>query len=157
MLTLPASVRIYVAAEPVDLRRGFDGLAAATRSLMGQNPMNGHLFVFVNRRRNRLKVLVWDRTGWLVLYKRLERGTFELPTKPEAGGRHVEVDAGELGLMIEGLDLRDARRRKRWYRSPWGLRGGGEALSRGGEAGGWSGAASSSGSPQREGLGVRSP
>jgi transposase len=122
MLTLPSSVRIYVSAEPVDLRRGFDGLAATTRSVMGENPMSGHVFVFVNRRKNRMKLLVWDRTGWLLLYKRLERGTFELPTEPAPGARHVEVDAGELGLMLEGLDLRGARRRTRWYRSPWGER-----------------------------------
>ena len=68
MLTLPCSVRIYVAAEAVDLRRGFDGLAAATRSLIRQDPLNGHLFVFLNRRRNRIKLLVWDRTGYLLLY-----------------------------------------------------------------------------------------
>ena len=118
MLTLPASVRIYIAAEAVDLRRGFDGLAAATRSVIGADPMSGHVFVFVNRRRNRVKFLVWDRTGYLLLYKRLERGTFKIPTEPEVGRRHVEVDAGELGLMLEGLDLRGARRRKRWYRLP---------------------------------------
>lgn len=116
MWTLPSSVRIYVAAEAVDLRRGFDGLASATRSLIGQSPLSGHLFVFLNRRRNRVKILVWDRTGYVLLYKRLERGTFELPTVPKPGARHVEVDAGELGLMLEGLDLRGARRRKRWYR-----------------------------------------
>ena len=110
MLTLPASVRIYIAAEPVDLRRGFDGLAAATRSLIG-DPMSGHLFCFLNRRKNRIKLLVWDRTGYLLVYKRLERGTFALPTQPAPGHRHVEVDAGELGLMLEGLDLRGARRR----------------------------------------------
>lgn len=127
MLTLPASVRIYVAAEAVDLRRGFDGLAAATRTLIGVDPMNGHVFVFINRRRDRMKLLVWDRTGWLLLYKRLERGSFELPTQPEPGKRHIEVDAGELGLMLEGLDLRGARRRRRWYRSP-----GGELLRRSG-------------------------
>lgn len=120
MLTLPSVVRIYVAAEPVDLRRGFDGLAAATRSVIGANPLSGHVFVFINRRRNRVKLLVWDRTGYVLLYKRLERGTFELPTKPEPGRRHVEVDAGELGLMLEGLDLRGARRRRRWYRLPSG-------------------------------------
>lgn len=74
MLTMPASVRIYVAAEAVDLRRGFDGLAAATRSLIGESPLSGHLFVFLNRRKNRIKLLVWDRTGYLLLYKRLERG-----------------------------------------------------------------------------------
>lgn len=120
MLTLPAAVRIYVAAEAVDLRRGFDGLAAATRSVIGADPMSGHVFVFVNRRRNRIKLLVWDRTGWVVLYKRLERGTFRLPSDPEPGQRHMEMDAGELGLMLEGLDLRSARRRTRWYRHPSG-------------------------------------
>jgi transposase len=163
MLTLPASVRIYVAAEPVDLRRGFDGLAATVRSVMPASPMSGHVFVFVNRRRNRMKLLVWDRTGWLIVYKRLERGTFELPTRSEVGRRHVEVDAGELGLMLEGLDLRDARRRKRWYRSPWGAEGPhGGTLSHGRDARP-SGSASSSaspaspGSPGREGLGARAP
>lgn len=118
MLTLPASVRIYVAAEAVDLRRGFDGLAAATRSLIREDPLNGHLFVFLNRRRNRIKLLVWDRTGYLLLYKRLERGTFHLPTEPAASDRHVEVDAGELALMLEGMDLRGAHRRERWRRLP---------------------------------------
>jgi transposase len=118
MLTLPSSVRIYVAAEAVDLRRGFDGLAAATRSVIGADPMSGHVFVFLNRRRNRIKLLVWDRTGYWLLYKRLERGTFEIPTRPAPGQQHVEVDAGELGLMLEGVDLRSARRRRRWYRSP---------------------------------------
>lgn len=115
MLTLPSSVRIYVAAEPLDLRLGFDGLAAATRRLIEQSPLSGHLFVFLNRRRNRVKILVWDRTGYLLVYKRLERGTFELPTQPAVGRRHVEIDAGELGLMLEGLDLRGARRRVGWY------------------------------------------
>jgi transposase len=118
MLTLPASVRIYVAAEPMDLRRGFDGLAAAARSVIGQDPLSGHLFVFMNRRRDRVKLLVWDRTGYLLLYKRLERGTFRMATQPRIGERHVELDAGELGLMLEGLDLRGARRAKRWCRLP---------------------------------------
>jgi transposase len=118
MLTLPASVRIYVAAEAVDLRRGFDGLAAATRSLIRQDPLSGHLFVFLNRRRNRIKLLVWDRTGYLLVYKRLERGTFHLPASPPAGQRHVELDAGDLALMLEGVDLRGALRRERWRRLP---------------------------------------
>jgi transposase len=125
VLTLPASVRIYIAAEPVDLRRGFDGLAAATRSLIREDPLNGHLFVFLNRRRNRIKLLVWDRTGYLLLYKRLERGTFQLPSEPAAGQRHVEVDAGELGLMLEGVDLRGAVRRERWRRLPYAAAGSG--------------------------------
>ena len=118
MLTLPSSVRIFIAAEPVDLRRGFDGLAATTRSLIARDPLSGHVFAFINRRRNRIKLLVWDRTGYVLLYKRLERGTFRIPSQPRAGQRHVELDAGELGLMLEGLDLRGARRQRRWRRLP---------------------------------------
>ncbi len=114
MLTLPASVRIYVAAEPVDLRRGFDGLAATTRTLIRQDPLSGHLFVFLNRRGNRIKLLAWDRTGFLVIYKRLERGKFRLTTQPAAGCGHVELDAGDLALMLEGVDLRGVRRHQRW-------------------------------------------
>jgi len=118
VLTLPSSVRIVVAAEAVDLRRGFDGLAAATRSVMREDPESGHLFVFLNRRRNRIKLLVWDRTGYLIVYKRLEAGTFSLATAPAPGRRHVEVDAGDLALLLEGVDLRGAVRRPRWRRLP---------------------------------------
>ena len=118
MLTLPSSVRIYVAAEAVDLRRGFDGLAAITRGVIRQDPLNGHVFVFLNRRKNRIKMLVWDRTGFLLVYKRLERGTFHMSTQPRAGERHVELDSGELGLLLEGVDLRGARRHERWRRLP---------------------------------------
>ena len=114
MLTLPSAVRIYMASEPVDLRRGFDGLSAATRHIIRADPLSGHLFVFVNRRSNRLKVLLWQPSGFLLLYKRLERGTFKLPRAPSLGERHIEMDSTELALMIEGIDLRDARRRARW-------------------------------------------
>jgi transposase len=114
MLTLPSAVRIYMASEPVDLRRGFDGLSAATRHIIRADPLSGHLFVFVNRRSNRLKVLLWQPSGFLLLYKRLERGTFKRPRAPSLGQRHIEMDSAELALMIEGIDLRDARRRVRW-------------------------------------------
>ena len=114
MLTLGSSVRIYVAAETVDLRNGFDGLAAATRQVIREDPLSGHLFVFLNRRRNRLKILVWEPSGYLLVYKRLERGRFHLPTTPLPGERHVLIEAAELGLMLEGIDLRGARKRKRW-------------------------------------------
>ncbi len=114
MLTLPSSVRIYMAVEPVDLRRGFDGLAAATRQIIREEPLSGHLFCFVNRRANRLKVLLWQPSGYLLLFKRLERGRFKLPHAPLPGHRHLEMEAAELALMMEGIDLRGARRRKRW-------------------------------------------
>ncbi len=114
MLSLPASVRIYVAAEPVDLRCGFDGLAAATRQILRADPLSGHLFVFTNRRSNRLKILLWEPSGYLLVYKRLERGRFHLHREPRPGARHVEMEAAELMLMLEGIDLRGARRRERW-------------------------------------------
>jgi len=118
VLTFPSSVRIFIAAEPVDLRRGFDGLAAATRAVISQDPLSGHVFAFINRRKNRIKLLIWDRTGYVLLYKRLERGTFRLRSEPRPGERHIEVDAGELALMLEGFDLRGARRQRRWKRLP---------------------------------------
>jgi transposase len=114
VLTLPSSVRIYMAAEPVDLRRGFDGLAAATRQIIREEPLSGHLFCFVNRRANRLKVLLWQPSGYLLLFKRLEHGKFVLPRAPMPGRRHLEMEPTDLALMMEGIDLRDARRRKRW-------------------------------------------
>lgn len=118
MLTLPSSVRIYVAARPVDLRKGIYKLAAVARKVVKEDPLNGHVFVFVNRRKNRVKCLWWDRTGWLMLYKKLERGTFSLPTQPLPGQRHIEVDAAELALMLEGIDLQGAHRRPRWRQLP---------------------------------------
>lgn len=118
MVTLPSSVRIFVATQPMDLRRGFDGLSAATRTIIREDPMSGHLFVYVNRRANRVKILWWDRTGYLLLYKKLARGVFRIPRSSGIGKSHVEVDSGELGLMLEGLDLRGARVGRRWKRLP---------------------------------------
>lgn len=117
MLTLPHTVKVYVAAGPVDLRRGFDGLAAATREVVRMDPMSGHLFAFLNRRKNRIKILLWDRSGYLLLYKRLSRGTFSLPTRPLPGQTHIEVDSAELMMMLEGIELDGARRRVRFSRS----------------------------------------
>lgn len=114
MLTLPPAVRVFLAVEPVDLRKGFDGLAAITRQVVREDPMNGHLFVFFNRRSDRSKVLYWDRSGWCIFYKRLERGTFKRPALALAGARHVELEYAELALVLEGIDLRGARRRPRW-------------------------------------------
>lgn len=114
MLTFPSPVKIYVASEPVDLRKGFDGLAAAARQIVRADPLSGHLFAFVNRRRDRLKILLWQPSGYLLLYKRLERGRFRVPRAPEPGKRHIEMEGAELALMMEGIDLSGARRRKRW-------------------------------------------
>lgn len=114
MLTLPPTVKIYLAAGATDMRKSFDGLAAATREIVRQDPLSGHLFAFINRRRDRIKILFFDRSGFCILYKRLERGTFKFPRQLQPGARAVELDAGELSLMLEGIDLRNARRRRRW-------------------------------------------
>jgi transposase len=118
MIPLPASVRIYVATAPADMRKSFDGLSALAQNVVAQDPMSGHLFVWFSRRGNQVRVLFWDRTGYAILAKRLERGTFRLAKKPAEGATYVTVDAAELSLILEGIDLRDAKRRRRWTRSP---------------------------------------
>lgn len=110
MLMPPPSVRVFVASVPVDLRRSFDRLAACVEELLRQDPLSGHLFVFRNRPGDRVKILYWDRTGYCLWYKRLEKGTFHLPSDP--GG--VEISAAELVLLLEGIDLAGAQRRKRF-------------------------------------------
>lgn len=111
MFSVPASVRVFVATGHVDLRRGFDGLAALTRDVLDQDPLSGHLFVFRNRRGDRLKILFFASGGYCLFYKRLERGTFRLPQGDES---RLEIEAGDLGLILEGIDLSRARRRARW-------------------------------------------
>lgn len=111
MFSVPGSVRVFVATTPVDLRRGFDGLAGLTREVLEQDPLSGHLFAFRNRRGDRLKVLFFASGGYCLFYKRLEKGTFRLPSGETAG---LEIDAGDLGLILEGIDLSAARRRPRW-------------------------------------------
>lgn len=114
MLTLPPSVHVYVAAEPADMRRSFDGLSAIVAERFGANPLCGHLFVFRNRRGDQVRVLFWDRTGYCILAKKLAQGRFHLARRPPDGATHVEVEAAELMLMLEGIDLSEATRRKRW-------------------------------------------
>ena len=111
MLMLPPSVRIYLGTEPADMRWGIDGLMRRVQSILEQDPFSGHLFVFRNRRGDRAKILFWDRSGFCLWYKRLEKGTFRFP---DGAGTNVEVEAAELALLLEGIDLRGARRRPRW-------------------------------------------
>ena len=114
MLTLPPSVKIFVAASPVDGRKSFDGLSSMVQATFGIDPLSGHLFVFLNRRRTQVRVLFFDRTGYCVVSKRLERGTFSIARAAADGAEHVVIDAGELALMLEGIDLAGSRQRKRW-------------------------------------------
>lgn len=96
---------IYCAASPVDLRRSFDGLAAATKDTLGKDPRSGALFLFVNKAGNRLKAIWWDRTGYCLLYKRLERGVFRFPSAVRPGDASIAIDSGEFAKILEGLDL----------------------------------------------------
>jgi transposase len=111
MLMLPPSVRVFVCAEATDMRRSFDRLAEMTRSVLQKDPFSGHLFVFFNRPRDRVKLLFWDRSGFCLYYKRLERGAFCLP---QIEGASAEIEAAELALILEGIELAGARRQKRF-------------------------------------------
>lgn len=115
MLNLPLRLSIWCATTPTDLRRGFDGLAALVSDAMGQDPLSGHLFVFFNRRRDRVKLLYWDGDGLAIWYKRLESGTFQRLTKATSGGG-VEISADELRLLLSGIDLSSVKRRPRYHR-----------------------------------------
>lgn len=118
MLTLPSSVRVYLASEATDMRRSFDRLAATVEGVFGFDITEGHLFVFLNRRGDQAKCLFWDRTGLCVLHKRLEAGSFRRVRDAGTDELHVEIDGAELGLMLEGIDLSQAKRRKRFRRGP---------------------------------------
>jgi transposase len=114
MLTVSPAVRIYVATGATDLRRSIDGLSALVRQQLQLDPVSGHLFLFRNRRGDRLKILLWDQSGFWVLYKRLERGTFAWPVDEQDSP--VEMRQRDLLLLLSGVDLATTRRR-RWYDS----------------------------------------
>lgn len=114
MLTLPPSVRVYVSTRPTNMHKSFNGLSSLVRGVIGQDPMCGHLFVFFGRRGDQVKVLYWDRTGYCVWSKRLERGCFRLSYLRPGPDGCVEMESAELGLILEGIDLSGARRRSRW-------------------------------------------
>jgi transposase len=111
VLSLPSTLRIFLAVEPADMRKGFDGLSQLVRDRIAQDPLSGHLYVFRNRRRDRIKILYWDRDGLALWYKRLEKGTFRFP---EAVDGRVEVTPAEMAAVLEGIDLRHARRQARF-------------------------------------------
>lgn len=129
MLSLSRTTRVFLATEPTDMRKGFDGLFALVESVINEDPFSGHLFVFRNQRRDRLKVLWWDRDGLAIFYKRLEKGSYQFPTdaavKTPRGSRALddrshaarcEIRADELALLLEGIDLGSVTRRPRYQR-----------------------------------------
>ncbi len=113
MFGLGPATKIYLAVEAVDMRKGFEGLHGLVRDHLGQDPLSGHVFLFTNRTRTRLKVLVWDGSGLWVCAKRLEKGRFHWPAAE--GASSVTMRAEELVLLVNGLDLKQTQRRN-WYR-----------------------------------------
>jgi transposase len=117
MIHLPASVRVYLCLTPCDMRKSFDSLHALVREYLELDAFAGHLFVFTSRRRDRVKILYWDRDGFAVWCKRLEEGAYAVPFGDAGGERQREMTAQELGALLSGIDLSTAKRRKRYGRA----------------------------------------
>ena len=114
MLSIPSSVSIFLYTEPTDMRKGFDGLSGIVRSAFSADPLDGSLFLFINRRRDRLKILHWDGTGYWLYYKLLEAGTFEVIASE---GACIQIDAAQLAMLLGGVSLVRVKRRKRYQRA----------------------------------------
>jgi transposase len=114
MILLPRSVKVYIATAPVNLHRSFEGLSNEVRFVLAGDPLSGHVFLFLNRRRTQVKMLMWTRGGFLIVHKRLERGRFTFPTRVTAEAARVEIDAHELAMLLEGLDPSARRGTRRW-------------------------------------------
>ncbi len=114
MILLPGSVKVYVATQPVSLRKSFDGLSNEARVALAKDPLSGHLFVFINRRKNQVKLLMWTRGGYTIVHKRLEKGTFASLRNVEPDARCVQVDVHELSMLLEGLRFTRSTSSSRW-------------------------------------------
>jgi len=115
MVSLPTSVRIWLATQATDLRKSFDSLAELVRQQLQGDPLSGQLFVFRNKRADRVKLLYWDEDGFVIVYKRLEAGTFHFPAA--AAGQHgVSMRAADLAMLLDGVDWQKAKRSKRYHR-----------------------------------------
>ena len=110
MLTVTASMRVFVAREPTDMRKGFDGLGALVTGIIDEDPQSGHLFLFINKRRDRAKILGWTGTGYFIFYKRIESGRFALRDQANGKPGAFEVTPQELSMILEGIDLRGIKR-----------------------------------------------
>jgi transposase len=115
MIALPPQIRIFLYGLPTDMRKSFNGLVALTESVLKQDPLSGSLFVFVNRRRDRIKILYWGQTGFCIWYQQLQKGTYQLPTEDALKDLEtIEVTRPELSLILDGIDLSSARQRMRF-------------------------------------------
>ncbi len=119
MLSFPPAVRIWLGSRPVDLRRSFDGLAEQVRQHLQADPLSGHVFVFRNKRSDRVKLLYWDEDGFVLVYKGLEKGAFHWP-RTEPAQHSVKVRAAELAMLLDGVDWQNARRARRYHRPATG-------------------------------------
>jgi transposase len=118
MIALPPQIRVFLCRLPTDMRKSFHGLVALTESALMQDPLSGSLFVFVNRRRDRIKILYWGQTGFCIWYQQLQKGTYQLPDEAALEERQaVEVTRSQLSLILDGIELSSARQRLR-FRSP---------------------------------------
>jgi transposase len=120
MISLPHPVRVFLHTPATDLRKGFDALSGLVTTAFSEDPTSGHLFLFVNRRRDRLKILYWDRDGLAIWYKRLETGSFQLPQVAH-DAVSIEMSPTQLTLILSGIDLSSARQRKRYHRPTPGV------------------------------------
>ena len=129
MISPSGSLRVFVCTQPADMRKSFDGLCGMAQEVMKQDPLSGHLFLFRNRSRDRLKILYWDRDGLAIWYKRLEKGTWQFPTDVKKRTTatdsaqsdptvSAEITREELSLLLDGIDLRSVERRKRFRKTP---------------------------------------
>lgn len=117
MIPVASSLRFFLYAHATDLRKSFDGLSGLVIAALQRNPTSGDVYVFLNRRRDRMKLLLWDRTGFWLFYKRLEQGTFQLPINL-TDQTSLELRYDELMMILEGIDLNAIKRRRRYHRSP---------------------------------------
>jgi len=117
MLSLGSSHRYFLYGEPTDMRKSFDGLSGLVRNELGQDPLSGDVFVFVNRRGDRMKLLLWEESGYVIWYKRLEAGTFELG---RGGAQSRVIGWHQLVMLLEGIELSSVRKRKRFSRKKAG-------------------------------------
>lgn len=118
MILVPRAVRVYFATQPTNLRKSFDGLANEIRHALGHDPLGGHVFVFLNRRKNQVKLIMWTRGGFAIVHKRLERGTFAFPARVTGDATSVAIDVHELSMLLEGIDVSRATSKPRWEPPP---------------------------------------
>jgi transposase len=114
VLLLSRAVHVYVATAPCNQKKSFEGLTNEVRQVLAKDPLSGHVFVFLNRRKTQVKLLLWTRGGFTIVTKRLERGTFTFPARVTPEASSVEVDVHELSMLLEGIDVTRARTSRRW-------------------------------------------